>query len=280
MAASVNIRISLFLKELSLFALTIAVGIITVYRFGLMPSASKPAVLSGNFEAMDWVVALILSSLFLLVILRFSKVARYSFNFFLILLIFFGAQSVGSAFFGFPGNLIFALLVLSLYRLVNNVLVVNLSMIIAIAGISGVFGMSIGVSMAIILLALLSIYDIIAVYATHHMVALAEGMIRAGAVFGFIIPVRWRDFLIKKSEVVVGENFMILGSGDIGLPLVLVAALARISLPEAILVAGFSLLGLFLTHILFVTQGKRRPMAALPPIATMTIIGYLVTIAI
>ena len=71
---------------------------------------------------------------------------------------------------------------------------------------------------------------------------------------------------------------MILGSGDIGLPVVLASSVAGYSLDDAIIVAIFSLAGLFLTHLIFVNQRERKPMAALPPIATMSIIGYLVSL--
>ena len=78
-------------------------------------------------------------------------------------------------------------------------------------------------------------------------------------------------------NVTPGEGFMILGSGDVALPLVLAASLVRTSLTQASVVAVFSLLGLILTHLIFTNQATRRPMAALPPIAAMSIIGYLVT---
>ena len=71
---------------------------------------------------------------------------------------------------------------------------------------------------------------------------------------------------------------MILGSGDIGLPLMFAASLVSTSLWAAVVVALFSVIGLFVTHVLFLNQQQRRPMAALPPIATMAIIGYLVAL--
>ena len=71
---------------------------------------------------------------------------------------------------------------------------------------------------------------------------------------------------------------MILGSGDIGLPLVFVSSVAATSISRAIIVAVFVVAGLFLTHLIFVNQKERKPMAALPPIATMTIIGYLISL--
>ena len=70
---------------------------------------------------------------------------------------------------------------------------------------------------------------------------------------------------------------MILGSGDVGLPLVLVSSVALISIKQGIIISLFALGGLFLTHLMFVNQKARKPMAALPPIATLTVIGYLIS---
>ena len=69
---------------------------------------------------------------------------------------------------------------------------------------------------------------------------------------------------------------MILGSGDVILPLLLAASLVRISVSQAAVVVVFACLGLLITNLLFTSQKTRRPMAALPPIAAMSIIGYLV----
>ena len=130
---------------------------------------------------------------------------------------------------------------------------------------------------AVWVLAVLSVYDIIAVYFTKHMVKMAEGMIASKAIFGFIIPLQSSGFKEKISAVQPGENFMVLGSGDIVLPLILTVSVARVSFLQAIFVAVFSVFGLLATHLIFVNQKERRPMAALPPIAALSIIGYLVS---
>ena len=126
----------------------------------------------------------------------------------------------------------------------------------------------------------LSFYDIIAVYVTKHMVRMARDMMDAGAIFGFIIPLDIKGFLSKKQEAQnqIGERFMILGSGDIGLPVILASSMVQYTVVGAVIVALFSLLGLFATHLIFVNQRERKPMAALPPIAIMSTIGYLLAL--
>ncbi|OGN07179.1 MAG: hypothetical protein A2750_00015 [Candidatus Yanofskybacteria bacterium RIFCSPHIGHO2_01_FULL_45_42] len=272
-----KIRLDLFAKEAVLFFFTLAIGIYSAYRYSLETAVKTERQL--HFSPGDILFSIIFLSLFFIIFTRFKKAAKYSFRIFLILLIFFGAQAVLGVVFGPPLDNLLSLAILLLYLFMPNILVQDIAVAFAIGGISSVFGISIMPGIAAVLLVALSVYDIVAVYKTKHMIALAKEMVSSGAIFGFIIPADWKDFFFSRHEAHVGERFMILGSGDVGLPLILSASVATTSLSDAVVVALFSIAGLFVTHLLFVTQeGKRRPMAALPPIATMTVIGYLVTI--
>ena len=71
---------------------------------------------------------------------------------------------------------------------------------------------------------------------------------------------------------------MLLGAGDVGSPILLMSSTVLGSIWSGIIVGVFVLIGVFVTHLLFINQDKREPMAALPPIATLTIIGYLLTV--
>jgi presenilin-like A22 family membrane protease len=135
-------------------------------------------------------------------------------------------------------------------------------------------GLSITPLVALVLLAGLSVYDIVSVYRTRHMVALANRMIASGSVFGFLVPARLSGFLMRRSDALNARSVMVLGSGDIGLPLVLATSALSQSIGAAILVAVFALVGVMLMHWLFVHQDRPRPMAALPPIAMAAILGY------
>jgi len=276
----IRFGLQLFIKEVALFGLTLALGIYTAYRYSL---DSVGIVQEGiiRFTFTDLVVLLILFSA-IFFISRRKKIARFSFKFFLILIVFSGTQVVLGTFLPFPWDLITAVLFTLIFATGVNVLVHDFGIIFGIAGIAAVFGLSISIEFGLILLVVLSLYDIVAVYVTKHMVTMARSMVESGAVFGFLIPFEFKGFFYGKDEAKagIGDNFMILGSGDIGLPLIFAVSLIKASLISAIITAGFSLLGLFITHLLFINQGQRRAMAALPPIATMTIIGYLITVVI
>lgn len=158
------------------------------------------------------------------------------------------------------------------------ILMQDIAVVLAIAGIGAVLGLGLTPLIVVFILIILSFYDIIAVYKTKHMIKLAETMIKSRTIFGFIIPFNFKDFFVSSHRAHPGEGFMILGSGDIIMPVLLSASLVPISLRQSLFVLFFSLIGLFIAHLLFVNQEKRRPMAALPPIAAMSIIGYLISL--
>lgn len=272
-----SIGFSLFVKEAILFGLTLALGLYAAYRYSLdFIDIVQEGMIRFTFT--DLVVLLILFSAIFFVS-RHKKIARFSFKFFLVLIVFSGTQVILGTILPSPWDLAIAILFVFIFAIGANVLVHDLGIILGIAGIAAVFGLSISIEFGLVLLVVLSLYDIVAVYVTKHMVTMARSMIEGGAVFGFLIPFEFKGFFRggKEARAGIGESFMILGSGDIGLPLIFAVSLIRVSVLSAIITATFSLLGLFLTHLLFLNQEKRRAMAALPPIATLTIIGYLVS---
>ena len=273
------IRLKLFFKEALLFAATLAVGIFTAYRYSLMPDAIQLPELKLSFW--DALLVIVVLSFFVFAP-KYKRVAKFSFKFFLVFVVFAGTQIIAGAFVNPPMDLAVAVGAVLIFIFLRNVLVHNIGVILGIAGIASVLGLAISPKTALFLLVILSFYDILSVYVTRHMVAMARNMIESGAPFGFIIPSEGTSFLRPRSEAQakIGEQFMILGSGDVGLPLILACSLVGLYISEAVIVGIFSLAGLFLTHLIFVNQEVRKPMAALPPIATMAIIGYLVSLLI
>lgn len=275
----INLQWHLFFKEFALFGLTLAIGIFLAHKHsGLIKTI---AIEPMSYSWGDIIVLFVFLILVSFLLPKFKRLSFILFNFFLLLVVFSGSQAFFGVFIPSPWYLLAAVALTAIFVIFRSVLIHNLGIIFGIAGIASLLGLMIVPEAAIALLIILSFYDILAVYWTRHMVALAKGMMESGAIFGFIIPFRWGDLFYRKTEArqKIGERFMILGSGDVGLPLVLVSSIAVHSIGQAVLVGLFSCLGLLATHLLFVNQAGRRPMAALPPIATLTIIGYLLTLA-
>ncbi len=271
---------SLFVKEAILFGAVQALGLWATWRFlkdtglnYLVPDVSADL----HLNLLDVFVLAAFILIFFFLAKKRGRISEVFFKAFLWVVVFSGAEIIFSLFLNSLVAFAFSLVVILLMILVPRVIILNLAVVLSLAGIGAIFGLSIAPMVAVWILAILSVYDIVAVYLTKHMVKMAEGMIASRAIFGFIIPAKLSGFKEKLTVVKPGENFMILGSGDIVLPLILTASIARSSFPQAVIVAVFSMLGLFLTHLIFINQKERRPMAALPPIAALSIIGYLLS---
>lgn len=233
----------------------------------------KPEISLVNFL----IYFLIITALVLL-FLRFAK-RNAPFQIFFIFALFIGIQTVfGAVLSGVLPTILAVIFVL--IRIFSPIVFVhNLTVMVAIAGASAVLGLGISPLAAVVLLAILSVYDIVAVYKTKHMVKMAKEMAQRGALFAFIIPEKISDMGVRIKAVIPGEkNFLMLGGGDVALPLLLVVSVAPQGIKQSLIVAAFTFLGFLFTHILFSSQKIRRPMPALPPIALAAILGYIITL--
>lgn len=270
-------KAGIFARELILFSVAQTLGLVTAFRY-LSFFKDGGFVLDTNlhFSFADIIFMSFFLLFFIFLTLKNNHASRIFFRISFWLIIFSGSQTLFFVFMPPFWSLVAAvILVVSMIK-TSKVWLQNLGVILGLAGIGSFVGLSLEPLTAVFVLAILSVYDIVAVYLTGHMIKMAEGMIRARAIFGLVIPSENSGFKEKIADIQPGEQFMILGSGDVVLPLILITSLARVSSVQAWVVAGFSALGLLITHLLFVSQKQRRPMAALPPIAAMSIIGYLV----
>lgn len=159
------------------------------------------------------------------------------------------------------------------------------------AGISSLFGISMTTLPALILLVILAVYDAISVYKTHHMVSLAEGVIKMKAPLLFVVP-RSRGYSFRKDQSLFagadnrGEGgpggkrgAYFLGLGDAIIPTILVIS-ANTSLPAG----GFfgvnlpalgAMIGTCFGFLLLMSTSRDRPQAGLPFLNSGVILGFL-----
>ncbi|HUO75785.1 MAG TPA: presenilin family intramembrane aspartyl protease [Candidatus Paceibacterota bacterium] len=265
---------ALFANTFVLYGLTLALGIVASWQYVLSPAMNAIAPLD-----LTWTNALVFIAVFVLftgLLLRFVRFAQASLALFLAAAMVMGAQFIFGAWAPWPASGVLAVIFVVAVWLFGRVLTHDIAIAIGIAGIASLLGLSLTPLIACVLLALMAIYDIISVYRTRHMVALAGTMLSSGAIFGFLVPARPAGFFMKNLAALRQREAMLLGSGDIGLPMVLVASVVPTSIGAAIMVAAFSLAGVMGMEWLFVHQKSRSAMAALPPIAAMAILGYVI----
>ncbi len=161
--------------------------------------------------------------------------------------------------------------------------VVDAAGVLMAAGAVAIFGVSLGVLPALLLLVLLAAYDAVAVYRTKHMLTLADGVMEMRLPVVFVVPRRWDySFLDSHDELEEGEHdALYMGLGDAVVPSVL-AASALAFTPEMHDVAGVeaytaggSIVGIALGFVaLMYLVSKGKPHAGLPLLNGGAILGF------
>lgn len=245
--------------------------------FVLLAARATPAVAvvaGGALPALSvqqFLVVFLVSTAVLLGLVRTLR-SRIVFEGLFLLSIFSGIWFLVS--FIAPAQALFlALLIVALRYAFPYVLAHNAAIILGIAGVGAALGAPTSWRTAAAVLALLAVYDIIAVYGTKHMVTMFKGLLNQGVIFALIIPEHPRLLMKRLKEVGPGEGFFFLGTGDLALPAFFVASAARESFELGLGAALGSLAGLGFTDLLF-QWGRKRPMPALPPIAIGALVGF------
>jgi len=265
--------------EAFLFFLTLLLGLAAALR---QTQLQETGVIAPPPPVSLWRFIISVSVL-LLMILLFIKFVKFQprkalfFKVFFILAVFFGGVIFFELWLGTIPALFLILFLICLWLKKPNIFVHNTLLIFGMAGVGSFLGLALDPLLVVILLIVFSIYDIIAVYKTKHMIKMAKEFIEAKAIPGLILPQKFSEVSAPLKEVKMGGKFLILGSGDIIFPLFLVSSLVPLGLLKSFLVVIFATIGLLTSIGIFLSQKTRKPIPALPPIALFSIIGYLIT---
>ncbi len=149
-------------------------------------------------------------------------------------------------------------IMLSLLRIFwQNPVLHNLTEIFMYGALAAIFSPILTMSIAILLLIAIAIYDFIAVRKTQHMVALAEFQMKEKLFAGLYIP--------------YGKNIAILGGGDIAFPLIFAGMLLPYYGWNVFIISVTSLLAL---GVLFLISKKKVYYPAMPFITVGCLVGY------
>ncbi|HPC10302.1 MAG TPA: presenilin family intramembrane aspartyl protease [archaeon] len=147
----------------------------------------------------------------------------------------------------------------------------NCLLAIAIGAAGAIIGLSLGILPVIVFLLLLSLYDIIAVFYTKHMVKLAKIFTKQKVSFLFVIPTKNGAFQ--------------LGGGDLVIPLTICASLFFVLIQSfPFKIAILPIIGIWIASIIgliwtFYAIGKYKLKAvpALPPQAILMLVVIIIT---
>ncbi|MCK5123396.1 MAG: hypothetical protein KAQ87_04605 [Candidatus Pacebacteria bacterium] len=238
-------------------------------------TSTVPVYQPVEIGVFQFLVSFLIATLLMLLFLKILK-GKLMFEVFFSGAIIFGAQGpLGIIFVKFTAFL-GAIAIVALRFIYPRIWTQNVAIIIGIAGIAASLGMSIKPLMALIILILLSVYDIIAIYKTRHMIKLFKGMAKRGAVLALVIPKGFSSWF-HKFEIIKPENkneFIFLGTGDLALPIFFAVSAFSQGINFSLFIIFGAVIGFIINHLIFINQKEKKPIPALPAIAFFSILGY------
>jgi len=268
----------IFFIEGFLFYSTIVLGILCALRLEKILESQK--IEYSLISPLKFIFYFFLATFFIFLIFRFLKrktLKKHIYKILFLLVSFFSSLIFLEAFFPEPISLILTVSLILWWIKTPIVLNQNLLMIFSLSGIGASLGLVLRPEAVVLILIILSIYDFVAVYTTKHMVKIAKDMVETGTILGLVFPLNLKSFLKITEEIKPGKgDFLILGGGDIALPLIFSVSVLKFGAFKSLVISFFSLLGFFINLLLFISQKEKKPMPALPLISLFSIIGYLI----
>jgi presenilin-like A22 family membrane protease len=280
-------RITLFSKalmgEACFFVFTLILGIFQAKRLISFGNHNSVFYSSFSFSFNDFLFILVFNILFILTLVYLSKKkqkAGFISKIFFILSIFLG--TLLTFFLWLPQNwaLVLSLILMFLLLKFRILILHNLLLAFTLATIGAIIGLNLDPLIIIIFLTILSIYDFVAVYKTRHMITLVKVMAESGSIMGFVLPQDFRKIFLPLRDFSfqnLKDKYIVLGSGDVILPLMMAVSLIKEGIFLAFFVIFFSFLGFLANFLVLFSQERKSPIPALPIIALFTILGYLLT---
>jgi presenilin-like A22 family membrane protease len=264
---------SLISKLIFLFIITQSLGLyvgsalISSIEVG---DLEQPSIITDNPDDIENGVFLIgyilVMTGILLFVIKYVKTG-FVFRFIETIAVFGAAFIVFAVFVGDAGLFLALAVIIAKNIWKKNIHIRNLASVLATAGVGALIGISLGLLPILVFIVLLSIYDIIAVFGTKHMVVMAKHLTKKNLAFTYAIPTKDHQFE--------------LGTGDLVIPLALSVSVLQnginagvqhpFVLPIAILIA--SLIGLILT-LEYVSKKVGTAVPALPPQTLLMIIVF------
>lgn len=260
---------NLFAKMLILFLVTQLLGIYVANVF--MQEGIKTTIINEDpndiWNAIGLISYILIFTGVFLLLMKFSKTGKI-----LSLMekiVVFSTTSI-FVYTIFPDvSFLFAILFLAMRILLpENIMLRNISAVISASVVGSLIGVSLNIFPVILFVAALSIYDIIAVFFTKHMIAMAETLKEKNLALAFSIPTKEHNYIV--------------GTGDLVIPLVFVVSSMSSFFAETsnrimanylgILILAMSLIGLFAT--LWITKEKKIAMPALPLQCFLMIVAW------
>ena len=270
---------SLF-SELTTYLLVQLFGLFSAKRILGLPDIKEQITSQEPISFWQIIIAIALATLFILVFLRIFKKGTF-YKIFFGILFFLGSFFTLNIWLPALPSLVLTILLFYLYQHFSYIIFHNLIIVLTIIWAAILLGLTIPGWQIVIILLILSVYDMIAVWKTKHMVKMFTGLAQKGVILALVMPARSRFLLQKVPDFKphpddLRQKFLFMGTGDFVLPMVLAVSVLLENIWGSILIIIGALFGLVFIHFVFLKK-QRRPLPALPPLAGGAIIGWLIS---
>ncbi len=257
-----NLKVTSILIGLFIIAQLIGLYVINSYMGNDLPYEIQKPEFQEETSYLPISLIIIFTTIIALIMMYFRTVRLWKFWFFLslsfCLMIAFAAfvneyLALGLA-------VVFALI--KIFK--SNVYVHNFLEMFIYGGLAAFFVPVLSLFSIFILLIIISIYDIIAVWKTKHMIKLAKFQSKVGLFAGLFIP--------------YGKNKAILGGGDIGFPLLFAGTVLKYNglIPSLVIVGAVTIA----LSILLIFAKKDKFYPAMPFLSAGAFVGYGISLLI
>lgn len=257
------------------------IGLLIVENYlpveGELPLGIQRPEVEEETSYLPLITALLMATALALVLIKFRAVKIWKTWFFLSVAI--ALLIAFAAFLPQLVALILALIFSALKTFRPAVITHNFTELFIYGGLAGLFVPILGVSSIIILLILVSVYDMIAVWKTKHMISMAKFQAKSKMFAGLMIP--YKSSHLEKyqaaavsSEGKSGYREAVLGGGDIAFPLLFSGVMLKnFGFLPALITSFTAAIALFL--LLFFAD-KKKFYPAMPFITAGSLIGYFI----
>jgi presenilin-like A22 family membrane protease len=269
-------KIKFVLNEITFYFLIQTLGLVSSWKI-LKSQLVQKQILGPKISWFDLIIAVFLSTILIFLIIKFLKPKvpyKLFFGFLFFVCSFYTLNIWFSSLFAFILTLLLFISHFKKPKIFTHNLIITLTLIWV--GIS--LGLYISIWEMLIIFVIFSIYDLIAVLKTKHMITLFKELAERGVVFALIIPKNLKNLFSPIPKIEKKSEFLFLGTGDIALPMVFLISVfysTNLSFPLAFFIILGTLVGILSLNLIIFKIG-RKPLPALPPLALGAILGWLI----
>lgn len=286
-----NLKIIIILLSMFLIAQLIGLAVINAYSSKELPYGMQPPEMKPSVSLTSIIIAFVIAVFLILLLMKIRSILLLKIWFFAVVLIAISI-TVNSVLLKLNYSSYLALLIalpLAFYKIFKrNLIVHNLTELLIYPGIAAVFVPILNLWAIVLLLLLISVYDIYAVCHAGFMQKMAKFQMEKLKVFaGFFVPYltkkqrkeikllkqKYKNKKSKKAKKRIKVSLAILGGGDVVFPIIMAGVVLRaLGFLPALSISIFATISLL---FLFIAAKKGKFYPAMPFLTIGCVIGLL-----